>query len=99
MNEVPARPDAPYPAGCQCYPMLSNFQVMTRVWTPDRVTAGLAARVNTMFVVPHDVTLAAQVATSTYVWASVPITPVPLVNVAAAQETSATTQVGVAATD
>jgi hypothetical protein len=79
--------------------MLSNFQVMTSVWSPERVTAGLAASVKTMFVVPHDATFAAQVATPTYVWASVPMTPVPLVNVAAAQETSATTHVGVAATD
>jgi len=37
--------------------------------------------------VPHDATLAAQVATATYVWASVPTTPVPVVNVAAFQAT------------
>jgi len=74
--------------------MLSTFQVITRAWFPERVTAELAARVKSRFAVEHDVAPPLDVATSLKLaFERAPAAPVAFVHVAAFQLTSAGAQV------
>src|SRR5688500_622440 len=68
--------------------MLSNFHVTTIVWFPDRLTVGLAPRVNTSPVVEHVDTSGSQVVTVLSALLRVPVAPVAFVQVAAFHVTS-----------
>ena len=80
--------------------MLSNFQVMLSVWSPERLTVFFAAKVNTSAVVEVAATSAVAVPTALYAsLASVPAAPVPPVQLAAAQLTSDAAHVIALSTD